>query len=80
MVGDLTYDHELLAAGQLPGVGDKSKMRRAVGMVNALRAKLPDLVVLPAHDPTAADRLHRALGAPPDAMDARGVTPRRILG
>jgi N-acyl homoserine lactone hydrolase len=80
MVGDLTYDHELLAAGQLPGVGDKSQMRRAVGMVNALRAKLPDLVVLPAHDPTAAGRLHRALRAPPDAMNARGVAPRRILG
>jgi len=65
MVGDLTYDHELLAAGQLSGVGDGSQMRTATEMVNTLRANLPDLVVLPAHDPTAADRLHRALGSPP---------------
>jgi N-acyl homoserine lactone hydrolase len=74
MVGDLTYDHELLAAGQLPGVGDGSHMRTATEMVNTLRANLPDLVVLPAHDPTAADRLHRAMGSPPGAVDAHGVT------
>jgi glyoxylase-like metal-dependent hydrolase (beta-lactamase superfamily II) len=63
MVGDLTYDDDLLVAGRLPGVGDKRQMRRAVRMVNELRARLPGLVVLPAHDPMAAQRLDEALGA-----------------
>ena len=48
MVGDLTYDDALLAAGKLPGVGDKQQMRQSVHMVNALRRTLPGLVVLPA--------------------------------
>jgi hypothetical protein len=34
-------------------------MRRSVAQVNALRRRHPDLVVLPAHDPGAADRLTR---------------------
>jgi N-acyl homoserine lactone hydrolase len=69
MVGDLTYDDTLLAAGQLPGVGDKRQMRHAVRMVNELRANLPGLVVLPAHDPTAAQRLRDALAAGPAPRD-----------
>ena len=60
MVGDLTYDDHLLAAGALPGVGAKRQMRGAVAQVNALRAALPGLVVLPAHDPGAAERLAAA--------------------
>ena len=63
MVGDLTYDDALLAAGELPGVGDKKQMRQTVDKVNALRRSLPGLVVLPAHDPGAAARLDAALGA-----------------
>jgi N-acyl homoserine lactone hydrolase len=61
MVGDLTYDDRLLIAGKLPGVGDKLRMRESTRMVNGLRANLPGLVVLPAHDPGAAQRLHEAL-------------------
>jgi glyoxylase-like metal-dependent hydrolase (beta-lactamase superfamily II) len=60
MVGDLTYDDELLRAGELPGVGNKRRMRAAARMVNELRARMPGLVVLPAHDPTAAQRLREA--------------------
>lgn len=76
MVGDLTYDDQLLAAGQLPGVGDKRQMRHAVRMVNELRANLPGLVVLPAHDPTAAERLQDALAAIPVARDDSDRDPR----
>ncbi len=54
LVGDLTYDADLLAAGLLPGVGNKRLMRPAVTAVNALREHLPGLVVLAAHDPNAA--------------------------
>ncbi|MEW9534211.1 N-acyl homoserine lactonase family protein [Microbispora sp. NPDC049125] len=61
LVGDLTYDADLLAAGQLPGVGNKKQMRDAVGKVNALRAAMPGLTVLAAHDPGAAGRLAETL-------------------
>jgi len=61
MVGDLTYDDTLLGEGKLPGVGSKRLMRSATVSVNALRAALPGLVVLPAHDPGAVDRLSTAL-------------------
>jgi len=63
MVGDLTYDDRLLAAGHLPGVGDKRRMRGAARMVNELRRRRPGLVILPAHDPGAAARLAAAEGA-----------------
>jgi glyoxylase-like metal-dependent hydrolase (beta-lactamase superfamily II) len=60
MVGDLTYDADLLAAGKLPGVGDRKQMRESVEKVNALRRTMPTLTVLPAHDPGAAARLDAA--------------------
>jgi glyoxylase-like metal-dependent hydrolase (beta-lactamase superfamily II) len=60
MLGDLTYDANLLAAEKLPGVGDKKQMRQSVHMVNELGRTLPGLVVLPAHDPGAAARLDAA--------------------
>jgi glyoxylase-like metal-dependent hydrolase (beta-lactamase superfamily II) len=63
MVGDLTYDADLLAAGEIPGVGAKSALRRTVAQVNELRALHPDLVVLAAHDPAAAGLLARAVPA-----------------
>jgi len=63
MVGDLTYDDHLLADGKLPGVGNKGQMRTATQMVNELRQKLPGLVVLPAHDPGAGERLAAALAS-----------------
>jgi N-acyl homoserine lactone hydrolase len=63
MVGDLTYDADLLAAGKLPGAGDKRRMARAAADVNALRARHPGLTVLAAHDPNAAALLESALTA-----------------
>jgi glyoxylase-like metal-dependent hydrolase (beta-lactamase superfamily II) len=75
MVGDLTYDDELLVAGHLPGVGNKRQMRTGVDMVNALRSRLPGLVVLPAHDPSAASRLAGALAAPAGSS-LRGTSHR----
>ena len=45
-----------------PRVGSKKQLHSATAMVNALRATHPDLVVLAAHDPHAARRLHQALG------------------
>ncbi len=60
LVGDLTYDADLLAAGEVPGVGNKAQLRRVVADVNALRTELPGLTILAAHDPAAADLLASA--------------------
>ena len=61
LVGDLTYDIELLEHGEIPGVGPGSRVRATTRLVNELRRRLPGLVVLAAHDPGAADALREAL-------------------
>ncbi len=63
LVGDLTYETELLEAGRIPGVGGKAALHRASAMVRQLEERYPDLAILPAHDPGAAERLRRANGA-----------------
>jgi len=57
LVGDLTYGAELLQSGRLPGVGSRRHLAESTRKILALQQKLPGLVVLPAHDPTAAQRL-----------------------
>jgi glyoxylase-like metal-dependent hydrolase (beta-lactamase superfamily II) len=65
MVGDLTYDVHLFEDGQVPGVGSRRRLRESSRMINQMRQHLPDLVILPAHDPGAADRLAKATGQAP---------------
>jgi glyoxylase-like metal-dependent hydrolase (beta-lactamase superfamily II) len=57
LVGDLTYGAELLVRRQVPGVGSHRQLVEATAKVLALKETMPDLVILPAHDPTAAQRL-----------------------
>jgi N-acyl homoserine lactone hydrolase len=57
LVGDLTYEAGLLERRQLPGVGDRRELAETTEKVLALADRMPGLVVLPAHDPTAARRL-----------------------
>jgi N-acyl homoserine lactone hydrolase len=57
LVGDLTYGAELLERRQVPGVGNRRQLAETTGKVLALKKQMPDLVILPAHDPTAAARL-----------------------
>ncbi|NDL59307.1 N-acyl homoserine lactonase family protein [Phytoactinopolyspora mesophila] len=57
LVGDLTYDADLLGACQLSGMGNRKRMRASIRQVNELRRAEPELIVLPAHDPSAAARL-----------------------
>jgi glyoxylase-like metal-dependent hydrolase (beta-lactamase superfamily II) len=57
LVGDLTYGAELLLRGQVPGVGARRQLVETTRTVLALRERMPDLVILPAHDPTASRRL-----------------------
>ncbi|AYY15360.1 N-acyl homoserine lactonase family protein [Actinobacteria bacterium YIM 96077] len=61
LVGDLTYDARLLAAGQPSGLCDKRVTRSVMEKVNALRYTWPDMAVLPAHDPGSASRLAAAV-------------------
>lgn len=60
MVGDLTYEVELLDAGRIPGIGGADGLRKASTMVRGLQNRNPDLAILPAHDPGAAARLRAA--------------------
>ncbi len=46
----------------MPGVGNRRHLRQATAMVNQMRQRYPDLAILPAHDPGAADRLSQATG------------------
>jgi N-acyl homoserine lactone hydrolase len=57
LVGDLSYGADLLERRQLPGVGARNQLAQATQKVLALKQRLPGLVILPAHDPTAAQRL-----------------------
>lgn len=60
MVGDVTYNAHLLEEGHVPGVGVKRELRETNEDIRALARQYPGLVVLPAHDPGAAARLHAA--------------------
>ena len=57
LVGDLTYGAEILERGDVPGVGARRQLAETSRKVLALAGQLPGLVVLPAHDPAAAQRL-----------------------
>ena len=57
LIGDLTYADELLERDQTPATGDAPTLLESFAKVRALRAHIPDLVILPAHDFSAADKL-----------------------
>lgn len=63
LVGDLTYARDLLIKDQVPGTGDAKTLRNSFAKVRALAAQLPDLVILPSHDPATADALRTATQA-----------------
>jgi N-acyl homoserine lactone hydrolase len=58
-VGDLTYELDLLMNDQFPPLGDKELLRASFAKVRALKQQLPDLLILPSHDPAAATNLAR---------------------
>lgn len=61
LVGDLTYELDLLLNDQVPGVGNAEQLRASFAKVRTLIKALPDLVVLPSHDPSAAALLAASL-------------------
>ena len=61
LVGDLTYELDLLLNDRLPGIGDSEHLMESFAKVRTLREALPDLVVLPSHDASATKTLANAL-------------------
>jgi len=61
LVGDLTYDIERMEHGDVPGSGNQPEMHRSSDMVAELCTRMSGLVVLAAHDPSAAGRLRASL-------------------
>ncbi|HUK72366.1 MAG TPA: hypothetical protein VLW50_26955 [Streptosporangiaceae bacterium] len=57
LAGDLTYGASILEHHQLPGVGNKRRLGGTSHKVLDLKKQMPDLAILPAHDPAAAARL-----------------------
>lgn len=58
LVGDATYDVDALRRGVVPGTGATSEQRETTKRINELSERLPDLIIVPAHDPRAAERLN----------------------
>jgi glyoxylase-like metal-dependent hydrolase (beta-lactamase superfamily II) len=58
LVGDLTYDVDLLARERVPGVGSRARLIESTRLVNEYVRRHPGAVVLAAHDP-AAERLFK---------------------
>jgi len=63
LVGDLTYTTDGLMNDRVPGTGNAQQLRASFAKVRALKQQLPDLVILPAHDPGAAKALRAAIEA-----------------
>lgn len=59
-IGDLTYNEDLLMQDRFPATGDKELLRESFAKVRALKERMPDLVILPAHDHSAAEKLRQA--------------------
>ena len=63
LVGDLTYETDLLMNDQVPGTGDVALLRSSFAKVRGLKAQLPGLMILASHDPEA-DKDLAAVRAP----------------
>jgi len=58
LIADLSYAVDLLMEDRVPGTGDPDQLRSSFAKVRALKQSLPDLIILPSHDPLAAKALH----------------------
>jgi N-acyl homoserine lactone hydrolase len=65
LVGDLTYDVDMLMGDKTPGTGDRAQLRESFAKVRALKRLLPDLIILPTHDLCAKVALEEAWPAGP---------------
>ncbi len=70
LVGDLSYDHALMARGTVPGIGTRAVLERSTNDVLELAERLGGAAILPAHDPGTAARLETALGGMPGPSES----------
>lgn len=78
LIGDLTYNQELLERDQVAGTGDKKLLIQSYAKVRAMKQHTPDLVIVAAHDATAADKLTPTDGEGRSTASIRsGSTNRR---
>ena len=61
LVGDLTYGEEFLDQDRTPATGDTEVLLESFVKVRALKETMPGLVILPAHDLQARDKLERSV-------------------
>lgn len=59
-VGDLCYSVDMLMEDRFPATGDRAELGASYANVRALRERMPGLVILPSHDPAAADAVRLA--------------------
>lgn len=57
LIADLSYAADLLMEDRVPGTGDPDQLRSSFAKVRALKQSLPDLIILPSHDPSVAKTL-----------------------
>lgn len=72
LVGYLTYGDELLERDQAPATGNTEVLLQSFAKVRALKETMPDLIILPAHDLQAADKLGQGVA------DRRGLNTAEI--
>jgi N-acyl homoserine lactone hydrolase len=75
LVGDLTYQADLLMNDRVPGTGNRARLLASYAKVRGLKDQRPDLVILPAHDFAAQELLltvDARPGASADAPTSRG--------
>lgn len=61
LAGDVTYEAGLLESDTIPGTGDADQLRATYAKIRRLKERLPDLVIVPSHDATAAEELACAM-------------------
>ena len=64
LVGDLTYEADLLDQNTVPGTGDRDTLLASFAKVRRLKQRLPRLVIIASHDFAASAALSRAAGNP----------------
>lgn len=77
LVGDLTYEAELLEKDITPGIGDAAELRKSYANVRHLKEQLSDLVIVPAHDFAAVDDIKRATASAAEPLSNAGSAELR---
>lgn len=74
LVGDLAYTADAILADRVPGTGDPKQLRKTYAKVRALKAAMPDLLIIPSHDDAAIADLRAAwdIAAADDEKAANG--------